>query len=999
MTLDKVSRGQKIAVAVVTALVVSGGLGTFVASASDLPVAEVALTSSQPALVTGSAITFSAVVTAPDGGGPAPSGGTVAFSMDGSVITGCGARSLDVNGTASCTTTFEQTDEQAHSVNASYTGDPNYGASLDTMPVPSYLHETHFGPTGSGQSWLVPTGVSSVLAVAAGAQGGVGNGCGYYGNFGARGGNGGVTQSPLGVNAGDTFQVNVGSFAGGSGTGQLQFQAVCIGKGGIDGGPGYGNGGTGGGASDLRSAPYALGDRLIVGGGGGGGGVGSNFVAVHGGEGGGGGSPSAQQGQDVGGGDGGGGGTQSAGGSAGSGNSWFVPLGQCVDVEAQAGAVGIGGIGGGWTSCSRSLSESDFYPGWSSGGGGGDGYYGGGGGSVFNDGCGVTCPPAGPTGNYGGAGGGGGSSYGPDGSVFENGVNGGNGYVDLYYNGTTFTTTAVAVTETPAPVDTPLTLTASVTYQPENAGVGSGTVDFSDGSTPIASCQGVAVSLGSATCDTSFSAQGDHVVTATYSGSGDFQPSNGSATATAQQAPAITSADTATFAVGIASSFTVTTAAGTPSTTTLGEQGSLPAGVTFSDNGDGTATISGTPSAGTGGAYSPTITGTAAGTDLSTQQSLALAVDEAPAFTSNTDGYLVADRQGSVTITTNGYPRPSISEIGSLPEGLGFTDHGDGTATISGTPTDAGLGISTIALTAHDNGIGPDAGQTLQLHVGKVPVVSSPNVISLTLGQFGSSTITTQFFAGETPRLGMVPSNTLGPAGLSFIDNGDGTATISGTPTRVPGSSQTTGQSPTFRIVVTNQAGTSLFFFSIAVDGSAAITSGPAATFNARQPGSFTVTTDGYPHPALSTSGALPGGMSFTDNGDGTATLSGTPLGRDLGVVYIFTVRAAAGAGPAVSQTFYATVFPVIRFTSSSTAYFTVGSPSSFLIHLNGLRRATMSVTGNLPPGLSVVDELNGRALVSGTPSAGSAGVYRLTVTASTPYGPAEQSLKLFVGR
>ena len=42
-------------------------------------------------------------------------------------------------------------------------------------------------------------------------------------------------------------------------------------------------------------------------------------------------------------------------------------------------------------------------------------------------------------------------------------------------------------------------------------------------------------------------------------------------------------------------------------------------------------------------------------------------------------------------------------------------------------------------------------------------------------------------------------------------------------------------------------------------------------------PGSFTVTTTGFPTSSLSESGALPSGVTFVDNGDGTATLAGTP--------------------------------------------------------------------------------------------------------------------------
>ena len=49
-------------------------------------------------------------------------------------------------------------------------------------------------------------------------------------------------------------------------------------------------------------------------------------------------------------------------------------------------------------------------------------------------------------------------------------------------------------------------------------------------------------------------------------------------------------------------------------------------------------------------------------------------------------------------------------------------------------------------------------------------------------------------------------------------------------------------------------------------------------TFTAGTAGSFAVTTTGFPTPALSAAGPLPSGVTFTDNGNGTATLAGKPV-------------------------------------------------------------------------------------------------------------------------
>ncbi len=62
------------------------------------------------------------------------------------------------------------------------------------------------------------------------------------------------------------------------------------------------------------------------------------------------------------------------------------------------------------------------------------------------------------------------------------------------------------------------------------------------------------------------------------------------------------------------------------------------------------------------------------------------------------------------------------------------------------------------------------------------------------------------------------------------------------------------------------------------------ITSANEVTFEVGIFSSFTVTTIGFPTPAITESGTLPPGFTFVDNGNGTATLSGTPTSDSIGV-------------------------------------------------------------------------------------------------------------------
>ena len=111
---------------------------------------------------------------------------------------------------------------------------------------------------------------------------------------------------------------------------------------------------------------------------------------------------------------------------------------------------------------------------------------------------------------------------------------------------------------------------------------------------------------------------------------------------------------------------------------------------------------------------------------------------------------------------------------------------------------------------------------------------------------------------------------------MTFVDNGDGTATLSGTP--AAGSRGTYG----FTITAANGVGSDATQnFTLTVNAAPAITSADHATFTEGQGGSFTVTSSAAPTATLSQTGTLPSGVTFSDNGDGTATLAGHPGARD----------------------------------------------------------------------------------------------------------------------
>ena len=88
----------------------------------------------------------------------------------------------------------------------------------------------------------------------------------------------------------------------------------------------------------------------------------------------------------------------------------------------------------------------------------------------------------------------------------------------------------------------------------------------------------------------------------------------------------------------------------------------------------------------------------------------------------------------------------------------------------------------------------------------------------------------------------------------------------------------------------------------------ATIVTAASTTFNAGHVGSFSVTASGTPMASLSESGFLPSGVTFVDNGNGTATLAGTATQSGT---FPITITASNGVEPDASQAFTLTVTPV----------------------------------------------------------------------------------------
>jgi hypothetical protein len=153
---------------------------------------------------------------------------------------------------------------------------------------------------------------------------------------------------------------------------------------------------------------------------------------------------------------------------------------------------------------------------------------------------------------------------------------------------------------------------------------------------------------------------------------------------------------------------------------------------------------------------------------------------------------------------------------------------------------------------------------------------------------------------GSDPNLGTVYENTL-YAGF-YCDNGlggTGTFRIDGQTNSESCASGDGGWSVNYPPTGPNDSPYYIpaVQFNAVNSPAATITSGNSASAVAGTPFAFTVTTTGVPTPRISETGKLPKGLTLVDNGNGTATISGTASRRDLNGTYDVHLKAHNSAG------------------------------------------------------------------------------------------------------
>src|SRR5439155_12657553 len=295
-------------------------------------------------------------------------------------------------------------------------------------------------------------------------------------------------------------------------------------------------------------------------------------------------------------------------------------------------------------------------------------------------------------------------------------------------------------------------------------------------------------------------------------------------------------------------------------------------------------------------------------------------INHAPVFGTTTPTSLVnSESQYVYNITATDADGDALSFAAvALPAWLTLADHGDGTATLSGTPFNRDAGSCSITLRLSDGSTTID--QTFSLLVQPInhaPVFGTTTPTSLVNSE---SQYVYNIAATDADGDALSFAAVALPSWLALADHGDGTATLSGTPFN--------RDAGTYGITLRLGDGTATVdqTFSLLVQpiNHAPVfgTTAPTSLVNSESQYLYNIAASDADGDALSFTGvALPAWLTLVDHGDGTATLSGTPFNRDAGT-YGITLRLGDGA-TTVDQTFSLTVQPINHapaFTSTPPA-------------------------------------------------------------------------------
>ncbi|QEH37847.1 Copper resistance protein CopC [Aquisphaera giovannonii] len=526
------------------------------------------------------------------------------------------------------------------------------------------------------------------------------------------------------------------------------------------------------------------------------------------------------------------------------------------------------------------------------------------------------------------------------------------------------TTTAVASSLSPSAYGSSVTFTATVS---SGAGIPGGTVTFADGATVL----GTAALDGSgvATLTTSVLAAGSHTITASYGGAGNFagsasaalsQTVNAATTVTA----VVSSLSPSAYGSSVTFTATVSSGAGIPGGTVTFADGATVLGTAALD-GSGVATL--TTSVLAAGGHSITASyGGAANFAASASAALSQTVNAAATTTTVVSSLRPSAYGSSVTFTA------TVSSAGGTPGGtVTFKDGATtlGTATLSGTGvatlTTSALAAGSHTITASYGGAGNFAASASAALSQTVNAAATSTAVVSSLNPSTSGTSVT--FTATVTSAGGVPGGT-----VTFKDGSTtlGTATLSGSGVATFATSSLALGSHT---ITATFGGSTNFAASTSPSLSQAVVRSTSTTLSSSSnPSTFGATVTFTANVSASV-GTPTGTVTFTDGATilGTATLSF--LGRATFTTSALaagshTITASYGGSSSYAASASPTLSQSVNPAATTTALSSSTNPSAYGGSVTFTARVTSS--GGVPTGTVTFKDgtaVLGTATLSGT--------------------------------
>ena len=422
----------------------------------------------------------------------------------------------------------------------------------------------------------------------------------------------------------------------------------------------------------------------------------------------------------------------------------------------------------------------------------------------------------------------------------------------------------------------------------------------------------------------------------------------------------------------------------------------LPDWLTFTDYGNNTGCLLGTPGNEHVGTTAPLTIVAADPHRVISMQSFSIVVNnenDPPSFNSSPIVTATEDSVYRYTVTAMDIDKDaSLAFKGNeLPDWLQLQDHGDGTALLTGTPTNDYVGNINVVILSVTDHISEPIKQVFLIDVMNTndpPAIISSPVLTATEDEWYNCSLTAYDMDGDTVTF----MATVLPDWLTLINLGESKAVIQGTPdNQHVGISETLivmAQDP-FHATVTQS-------FTITVQNTndkPFFSSEPITAATEDSLYVYTITVQDIDIDASISIEApiLSEWLTFVDHGDGTAIISGIPRNEHVGISNAAVILATDGIHyTPTRQAFMITVAntndpPIILSTAVLTA--TEDTLYSYTIIAEDIDGDPLEFTSEgLPQWLTLMNHQNKTATLQGVPKNEHVGISRpLTITAADP--------------